>query len=101
MQVKEISTNFGTTFIGIYLGCHQDIHALKDVYRIVPVPINKTAGVNFINYEPSLLQLRFFGDNNMVVNFKNSDIFTIFDVTGQQLEKFLKIVNSKEKSDDN
>jgi len=98
MDIKEISTNFGITYIGNYMGCHEGLHALSDVYKVIPMPVSglKENGDNIITYEPMLLPFSFFCEKS-VVYFKECDILLICDVKDNKL----KIFNELRKENNN
>ncbi len=91
MQINEISTCFGVTYIGQHMGHSNGKHALINVYKIIPIPERKRNRVMI--YIPSLMPMTFFGNENDVIYIKDEDILLNSIVRGDQLKKYLELVN--------
>lgn len=90
MQVNEISTCFGVTYIGQHMGHSEGKHALINVHKIIPIPSRSRN--NKMKYEPSLLPVTFFGTENDVIYIKEEDILSNSIVTGENLKKYTELL---------
>jgi hypothetical protein len=94
-MICEFVLKNGISYIGEHMGIKKNSHAIKNPYKLIPVPAIDTTSDGMdvsLLYTPSLIPVVFFNTSSTIIYINEDDVLIFVTVDGLQKDKYLKLL---------